>query len=122
MKTQIVYVAGPYTADTPEQVHLNVNAAMEVASRLFGKGHIPVIPHLSHFWHLYLLTKYGSSYDYEDWIRYTLVLLDRCDAIYYMSSSPGADGELRYAMELQELRPNGFPIYRKMSEVPDARR
>lgn len=115
MKSQVIFVAHPYTGATPEEVHQNVCRAMMIGDALIAKGHVPFIPHFTHFLHLHLLGLRGESYDYEVWMRITLAMVGRCDAFYNEAPSPGADRELARAGELK------LPIYRTLAEVPDAR-
>lgn len=113
----VIFVACAYSGDTPEQVHLNVAHAMNIAQALVVKGHVPFIPHLNHFWHLHMLTRYGHSLEYEEWMRQTLTMVERCNSMYY-EPSPGANRELIRAQELARERSGGYPIYRSVEEVP----
>lgn len=113
MRPQVVFVAMPYSGATPEEVHQNVCRAMLIGDALVQKGHIPFVPHLTHFMHLYYLGLRGESYDYETWMRITLTMVSRCDSLYHVTS-PGADRERALAEDL------GLPIYTDLSEVPFA--
>lgn len=42
-----VYIAGPYRADTPTGVMLNIRQAAKTAERLWAKGYAPLCPHLN---------------------------------------------------------------------------
>jgi uncharacterized protein DUF4406 len=46
-------------------------------------------------------------------MRQTLSWLPRCDALYLIGHSPGANIELSYAREL------GLPVFERLADVPD---
>ena len=97
MTPQYIYIAGPYTKG---DVVLNVRKAIETAEFLRGMGHIPFLPHLTHFWHLV----YPHGVDY--WYKYDLEWLKRCDCLIRLpGESTGADKEVEYAKEF------GKPVY-----------
>jgi hypothetical protein len=115
-----VYVAGPYSAKTPDthaavqEVARNVDRAVEVAVHLIEKGHYPFVPHLSHYVH----TSPHCKRDYGAWY-YELdnTFLDYwAEALFYVAPSPGADAELERAKKL------GLKVFRGIGEVPDAKR
>lgn len=108
-----VYVAGPYTADTTEDVEANVNVAMRFGIALIQLGHVPFIPHLTHF--LDKLNEdgaYGVRLGYEDYMAYDQRWLERCDALLLINHSPGADRELKRAKEI------GLHIFKDLGKVP----
>lgn len=115
MKRLKIYVAGPYTPSLGEDrhdmariAHQNTINAIRVAENIINRGHIPFVPHLTHFMHLYsketLSYKFFTIYDIE-WLR-------DCDALFFIGSSPGADKELEWAKN------NGLSIYYNLIEVP----
>lgn len=88
----LVYVAGPYT--TPEPVGMNVKRAVEVGSRMLDAGLAPIVPHLSHYWHL------ADPHPYEAWLALDFEIIRRCDHVYRMPGvSPGADREVAFARD-----------------------
>jgi len=92
-----IYIAGPYTrGDVAENVHNAIMAAEEIVKL----GHIPYIPHLTHFWHLM------AQHDIDFWYEYDLVWLTFCDALVRLpGDSHGADEEVETAESL------GKPIF-----------
>ncbi len=107
----LVYIAGPYSADTAEQRERNVQAAVDAGIALFLRGHFPYIPHLTH--HVDLRAKEtGIRLEWEDFISWDLPWLERCDALLYLGSSKGADLELQVAKRL------GKRILRSVQAVP----
>ncbi len=109
-----IYVAGPYTAKTPADIVSNVERAIDVGIALFKKGHIPFIPHLTHFVDLRAKEK-GIPVGWEEYIRWDLGWLSLCDALIYLGSSPGADLELASAQRL------GKRVFHSLDDVPTVR-
>ena len=92
-----IYVAGPYSTG---DVALNVRRAIMVADFLLKQGHVPFLPHLTHFWHLV------SPGPYEQWLCLDLAWLPLCEALVRLPGySNGADREVTEALRL------GVPVY-----------
>lgn len=109
-----IYVAGPYsptfatTHNAARVAHQNTMRAINIGIKIIEKGHYPFIPHLSHFIHLNADKDYGKwYYDYDN------VWLDKCDALFYMGPSTGADEELhRVSMAKKQ-------IFYTLDEIPN---
>lgn len=98
-------MAGPYTQG---DVALNVRRAIEAGNLLLEAGHIPYIPHLTHFWHLLF------PRPYEDWIELDEHWVPLCHALLrLLGDSNGADKEVILARSLQ------MPIF--YAGYPEAR-
>jgi len=107
-----IYVAGPYTADSPEQVQENVNRAIDAAITVFKKGHYPYIPHLTHWIELRNIeTKQGL--EWKDYLEMDRVWLESCDGLLYLLPSKGADIELKHAKNENKK------IFLSLDEVPE---
>ena len=108
----LVYIAGPYTAKTPALTHVNVMKLIDVGLAVHAKGHTPFIPVLTHYVELRAAEK-GIEISYEEFMQWDFDILDRCDALFFAGSSPGADRELDYWMNKFRM------VYRNIDEVPD---
>jgi hypothetical protein len=111
----IIFVSGPYSHPDDMRVLNNVENAMWVGYELTRRGHWPVVPHLMHYFDMFLRRERIAHPPYDFYIQWCLSLLDRCDALYLIDRSPGADQEVRRANR------NNIPIYRRMNQVPDGR-
>lgn len=111
-KPKLVYVAGPYTADTNEGMLANVRAMMEVGTQLIERGHAPFIPTLNHWWDLYVEETRGKRFDWRVWMDVVNLIVPRCDAFFYTAASKGTD------IELQIAKACGLTIYTSIEEVP----
>lgn len=110
----LIYVASPYTAATYGGEQANVDRAMDAALALIRKGHVPVVPHLSHYldhWHAY---RTGERLPYTLWMAMDDRLLQTCDALLLIAPSPGALAEWGRAAEL------GLRRFESLEEVPDS--
>jgi len=101
MKT--VFIASPYTLG---DVGVNVKVSMDVANELMDLGFNPFIPLLYHFQHII------NPRPYEDWIKFDLEWLSKCDCVLRLiGESSGADDEVAKAKEL------GIPVYYNIGDV-----
>lgn len=105
----IIYVAGPYSADTQDGIDRNVAAARDAGIELLRRGHVPLVPHtMTHNW------DHGTGLEYEHFILADLRLLARCDAVLMLpgwNSSHGAIGERELAYSI------GIPVLEEMPEA-----
>jgi hypothetical protein len=114
-KPQLIYVAGPYTADTEAGMVANVEAMMEVGTQLIELGHAPSIPTLNHWHDLYIERTRGERFSWQVWMDCVNMIIPRCDAFFYTRPSKGTD------IELQIAKASGLTIYVSMEEVPRVR-
>ena len=66
-----IYIAGPYTGDTPKEIEENVRKAMEAGLKIWKKGHFPYIPHLTH-WLDILSKEINIEMEWEDYMNSVL--------------------------------------------------
>jgi len=110
-----IYIAGPYTPtagdlhDAARIAHQNTQKAIEIGIEIIKKGHIPFIPHLTHFIHLETEEPLPADFYKE----YDMVWLCYCDALYFIGPSEGASRERKWAEE------NGLKIFTCITEIPD---
>jgi len=86
----LLYVAGPYSADTDEGISQNIENAGVIAQQLWDEGFTVICPHTNtaQFTH--------DKTSYADYIEGDLVMLARCDGIVLIDgweNSKGAIGE-----------------------------
>ena len=102
----LIYIASPYTAgDTA----INVRESVLAAEQVRAKGHLPIVPLLSHFWH------FLSPHDYRYWMDIDREWVLQADAVLRLpGESEGADEEVRLARE------HGKAVFRSIDDVPMA--
>ena len=99
-----IYIAGPYTKG---DVAINVRSAILAGNRVLEKGHIPYIPHLTHFWHLLY------PRPWSDWLMIDKEFLKLCDCVWRLpGDSNGADEEVALAINLN------IPIFYSFEDIP----
>lgn len=92
-----IYVSGPYTKGDP---CINTNIAIGYGNFVLDNGHVPFVPHLSHFWHT------ATPRDYEDWMKIDFAFVEVCHALVRIPGpSSGADREIEHAIL------HGIPVF-----------
>jgi hypothetical protein len=109
----VVYVAGPYRANTRKGIELNIQAARAVGLLCCRKGWSPVIPH-ANTGHLD-----GVDPTISDafWLAATMELLRRSDAVVLV---PGWEISSGTRDEIIEAQMRGIPVYHAEHLLPDA--
>ena len=88
----IVYIACPYTNGDP---CVNVHNAIKIAEQVVEAGHTPIVPILSHLWHLI------SPHEWEYWMKIDMELVKKADYVLRIPGvSTGADKEVALAEKL----------------------
>jgi hypothetical protein len=111
-----IYISGPYSPPqekTPEAqqkiVGANIERAEQVAVELTKKGHIPFVPHtMMRGW------EDENKVSREEAMNVCHKWIEKCDALFFLGSSKGAESERKVAVE------RGIPIYRYLRDVPVA--
>ncbi|HEY7821311.1 MAG TPA: FHA domain-containing protein, partial [Acidimicrobiia bacterium] len=96
----LVYVAGPYTADTDEQRLANIAAAQAWGAKVIDAGGIPVVPHN-------MSEGIAGKGDAEFWYTATLELMLRCDVVLLM---PRAGESIGARAEEEAAHESGMPV------------
>lgn len=109
----IVYIAGPYRADTKEDISANIERARDAASSLWAAGHTVICPHMN-------TAHMDGVVDDSTFLRGDIDILARCDAIYLLkdfAESIGSVGEYNYAQSqdipiyFEENGPESIPLH-----------
>jgi hypothetical protein len=107
-----IYIAGPYTGDTPKEIEENVRKAMEAGLKIWKKGHFPYIPHLTH-WPDILSKEINIEMEWEDYMKWHAVWVDQCDALILLAESKGA------LLEYQRAKKEGKIVFHSLEEIPN---
>ena len=110
-----IYIAGPYTGSTLEEIEENVQRAMEAGLKIWKKGHFPYIPHLTH-WPDILSRKLGIEMNWEDYMNWHAPWVDDCDALFLLAESKGA------LLEYNRAKEEGKSVYQTLEEIPTVER
>jgi hypothetical protein len=98
--TQVIYLAGPYSATTINQTYENIQKARQKAIELWTQGNAVICPHLNSY-------MMDGVVPYEQFLNGYLEILKQCDAVYMMSgweTSKGSKRENEFAKE------NNIPV------------
>ena len=111
---KVIYVAGPYTAESEFEKTLNKASAAKVGIECVKKGWSPIIPHIN--------TGGFDSVKISDddntfWYEATMELMRRSDAIVLCSGWSGSSGTISEIVEANNL---GIPVYSDVDELPSS--
>ena len=104
-----IAVAGPYSAETPEQRQKNSDAMNIAAAQLLEKGHIPIIGINAA---LPVVEKTDKVDRYKAIMDISLAVVDTCEALLLLAESPGANRERDLVLS------KGLPVYYDINDVP----
>jgi hypothetical protein len=110
-----IYVAGPYTAPTLNEMEENVQRAIDAGIEIWKKGHFPLIPHLLH-WVDLRAEELGVPMGWTDYMLWDAPWLDHCDALFLLAKSKGA------LIEFQRATEEGKVIFHSLDEIPSVNR
>ena len=110
-----IYVAGPYTGSTLEEIEDNVRRAMEAGLKIWKKGHFPYIPHLTH-WPDILSRELNIEMDWKDYMNWHAPWVDHCDALFLLAESRGA------LLEFNRAKEEGKEVFHSIDEIPNVDR
>lgn len=108
----LIAVAGPYNADTEEQKAANLKEMNIAAAAVYRKGHIPVIGVNDSLYVADELPDVSRAKVISD---ISFAIIEKCDAILIIGSSPGAD------IERELISAKGLPVYNSIDEIPGAK-
>jgi hypothetical protein len=104
---KVVYVAGPYRADTEIGVLENIRRAEQAAVDVWKMGAAVICPHKN-------TAFFGGICGDEVFLRGYLDIVRRCDAVYMLEGwqeSPGSRAEQAAALLL------GIPVFESLADV-----
>jgi hypothetical protein len=95
---KLIYVAGPFTAPTPDAVRDNIRRAAALGHEVRKLGAGAIVPHLigAPYIHGASAANHEDSFGYQWWIAETLEQMKRCDAVIMVDgweTSNGSRGE-----------------------------
>ncbi|MFN0175101.1 MAG: DUF4406 domain-containing protein [Saprospiraceae bacterium] len=105
----IIGIAGPYSAETPDQRQRNLDAMNIAAARLLEQGHIPLIGVNAA---LPVVERAIMVDRYEAIMNISLTIIDKCEALLLLAESPGANRERDLVLS------KGLPVFYSIEEVP----
>ena len=97
---KVIYVAGPYVADSFHDIQINIATASKTALKCWRKGWAVICPHANT---AYFHTYFDDDYSAPQIMNHDLELLRRCDAIVMLpgwENSKGSRVEHELAKEL----------------------
>ena len=94
---KVVYIAGPFRADTPFEIAENVRRAERWGLAVAQAGYMPLIPHAN-------TALFHGQCTEKFWIEGTMELLRRCDAVVVTPGFEGSSGTKGEIIEAARLK------------------
>ena len=113
-RKKVVYIAGPYTADTPEGIDANIRKAERIAWVLWRDGIAVITPHLNtvHFEETYADRDKAARVFYGG----DLSILKRCDAVLMLPNWGKSTGAM---MEHEAALAWDIPVFYSVATLHD---
>jgi len=108
----LIVVAGQYNANTDEEKAKNLKAMNIAAAAVYKKGHIPVIGVNASLYVADELPEFDRRQVISD---ISFAVVERCDAILVIGSSPGANHERKI------IESKGLPVYFSVNDIPETK-
>ena len=105
----IVFVIGPYRADSAWEIEQNVRRAEEVALDVWRAGHVALCPHS-------MTRYYHDALPDEVWLEGMRRLLGRCDGVILLGGYEASKGSL---LELGVADEMGLPVWTRVGAIHD---
>lgn len=103
----MIYVAGPYRADTERGVLENIRSAESVAIEVWQAGYVALTPHLN-------TRLFGGLCPDSVWLQGALELLRRCDGMILVLGWESSSGTLA---EIEEAKRITIPTFNNIEEL-----
>jgi nucleoside 2-deoxyribosyltransferase len=103
---KLVYIAGPYCADTAWAVEKNVRAAETLAHSVWLAGYVAVCPHS--------MCRWMSEIDESVYLEGLLDLMRHCDAVLLVGAWAESRGTVAEVLEARRL---GIPVYLTLADL-----
>ena len=100
---KVIFIAGPYRADSQYQVGKHIRAAENAAQMVWMWGGVALCPHLNT-----ALFEGLPGTDDDTWLQGTMELLRRCDAVLMVPGWPNSEGAKAEREEAERL---GLPVF-----------
>ena len=109
----LLYVAGPYRADTREGIELNIQSARAVAVRAAKKGWAVICPHLN----TAHMDELAPELDDQFWLDATMEMMRRCDAVVLVQGWSESNGS---CAEIEEAERLDMDVYSSIDRLEPA--
>jgi hypothetical protein len=109
----IIGIAGPYSAKTEVLRQKNIDSLNAAAARVLEKGHIPLIGINAA---LPVVEKSNVADKYEAIMKISLAVISCCDALLFLSESPGANKERDLILSQAK------PVFFSLDEIPESKK
>jgi hypothetical protein len=113
-----IYVAGPFTAPTPDGVRDNIRRAAQLGHEVRKLGAYVLVPHLlgAPYIHAASAADLPADFGYKWWIAETLEHMHHCDAVIM---TPDWETSKVARGERDDARRRGQPVFLTLPQLKD---
>lgn len=104
---KVIYIAGPYRADTERGIVENIRKAEAVAIEVWKAGYVALCPHMN-------TRLFGGILPDEVWLKGAFELMQRCDAVVFVPGWEKSEGTLAEYDEAQRLN---MPVFNNIKDA-----
>jgi hypothetical protein len=104
---KVIYVAGPYRANTERGVIENIRNAEAIAIKVWQAGFIALTPHLN-------TRLFGGICSDEVWLNGALEIMKRCDGMILV---PGWEKSSGTIAEIEEAKNWNIPVFENVIDI-----
>jgi nucleoside 2-deoxyribosyltransferase len=104
---KVVYIAGPFTAETDEEIYINICAAEQAAYSAQLMGLAALCPHS-------IGRSFVGTHTPEYWYEATLEMMRRCDAVFLVDGWEDSEGTI---LEIGEAGRLGIPVFGNLNKL-----
>ena len=105
----VVYIAGPYSAESKAEVFFNIGEAVRWATEVRQAGFSAIVPHLESFF-------CQDSLSEEQWLEHCLSLVKRCSAVLDTRQGRKSSGTASEVMTAHIL---GIPVVTSVYQLTE---
>jgi len=105
----VIYISGPYRADTECEVEDNIRSAEDASLKLLARGWAPICPHKN-------FARFGGRFHDTTFMEADLSILRKADAVFMLEGWEDSEGSKSERFVAQFA---GIPIYYRIEDVPE---
>lgn len=115
---KLIYVAGPFTAPTPDAVRDNIRRAAQLGHEVRKLGAGALVPHLigAPYIHAASAAELPDDFGYRWWLEETLEHMRRCDGVIMTPDWETSNGA---RAERDDARGRGQPCFLSLPQLKD---
>lgn len=104
---KVIYIAGPYRADTVWGVTCNIHRARELGAEVAKLGHMPLVPHANTAYYDFVMPD-------QFWLDGDIAIMLRCDAVL---TTPDWERSAGARQEVEVAKQKAIPVFHTLGDL-----